>query len=207
MSGLPPFGTWLGKSLVEDSAGQLGYGFLTVVNLVASADRRGCAASNGSNLPRHRRKSERRRWDPNARGKGNTGKLRSAASGHDAPAIILLVLALVPGVWPGLEHHVQKAACQFENQQGYITAVLGGTHASDAATTVETGSRLSGILFGLGGVAGGCARRHGPLSGMGPDRTSGRRPPPGRTASGSLAKRCRAAWLLITSSGSRSALP
>ena len=37
LSGLPPFGTWLGKSVLEEAAGRLDYGWLKPLLLVASA--------------------------------------------------------------------------------------------------------------------------------------------------------------------------
>ena len=52
LAGMPPFGTYLGKSLIDESSRHAGFGWLSYVLLIASALTGGAVLRGGAHLPR-----------------------------------------------------------------------------------------------------------------------------------------------------------
>lgn len=141
LAGLPPFGTFTGKAMVEEAATDLGYGWLTPVAVLASALTGGAviraaagiffgwgkpsavfvsAPSWGSKEPPE---SRERRWTPLVLW---------------GPAAVMLLLSLASGVAPGLPAQAISGASRFADTQAYRAAVLEG---KPQARTVLQGFR------------------------------------------------------------------
>jgi multicomponent Na+:H+ antiporter subunit D len=135
--GLPPFGTFIGKALIEESAADVGFGWLVVVFVVAS----GLSAAAGLRAAARVFLG----WDP-----PRTVPPTAVAHFETAPertrtplvmlvpiAVIVVVglgLALVPHLVDGVE----RAAARFVDTQSYASRVIDGSTGSpqpDAEST------------------------------------------------------------------------
>jgi multicomponent Na+:H+ antiporter subunit D len=129
LAGLPPFGTWLGKTVLEEGVSSAGYEGLWIVFLLSGVLTGGAVlrafaliflgwgeAPQGGTLPSSEEKE-------------------MAFQGHDLPfitqlpAAVLLLLALGLGVVAERAETVaQRAALQTEDAAGYVQAVMHGAH-------------------------------------------------------------------------------
>ncbi len=132
IASLPPFGSFLGKSLLEHAASKAGYAWLTPMLIVVAA---GC----GAVVLRAAARVFLGLGEP--AGPGGTGESEEPAeeeAGRDAgrtpasmalPLLAFLAAGLAVGLWPGLADSVSAAAARFTDHQGYVSAVLQGTPA------------------------------------------------------------------------------
>ncbi len=160
LAGLPPFGTSLGKGLMEEGTHAFGQGWAVWVFTLASALTGGAVlraagwifAGWGSrdceeeNAPTDQERPETR-----------SGSQRTPLP-MLATAAGLLLLALVVGVLPGLASNAQGAARRFVNFRAYHAAVLdarptGPAGPTMAGVTPATGSLLSGLGVSVAAVA------------------------------------------------------
>jgi multicomponent Na+:H+ antiporter subunit D len=158
LSGLPPFGTGLGKALSEEAASRAGYSWVLPLVVVVSA------VTGGAVI----RAALRMGWglgsDEDTSGVDTEGDEEPEAplGGRTtvvmvATAALLLGLGLAVGVVPGLTAGVTRAASTFTDHAGYVRSVLDGTGA--APVVGGGGWTTSGVLFDLlsTALAIGCA--------------------------------------------------
>ena len=124
LAGSPPFGTFLGKALMEEAALEAGHPwlvwlFVVVAALTSAALLRatgrvflGLGAGRGPAATRPREPDEAAVRHPHVH------------ATQVAPAVALLAGALAVGLAPGLTGAVQEAADHFTDRQGYAAAVL-----------------------------------------------------------------------------------
>lgn len=154
LAGLPPFTTFLGKSLLETGASEVGHGWLIAVFVFVSALTGGAilrvvgrvflgwGPSEGAH-PEQARAAEER-VDETRGERDHTHPLMVLV-----PAVLLvgvLVLGLIPGAVPGAE----RAAAGFVLHRDYAAWVLHGSHVS---LPVLPTSHISGADYGYGAVA------------------------------------------------------
>jgi multicomponent Na+:H+ antiporter subunit D len=131
LAALPPFTTFMGKSLLEEGASGVGYNWLIVLFVFVSAATGGAVLRVAGRVFLG--------WGPKEgphRGQsGAAEEGHETHGGHDhtpplmilVPAILLmgvLVLGLIPGVVPGVE----RLAAQFVTHRFYAAWVLHGVH-------------------------------------------------------------------------------
>ena len=134
--GVPPFGTFLGKALIEESASEAGYGWLVVVFVVAS----GLAAAAGLRAAARIFLG----WDPPAAPAAeSTGALRDGrrARPHAAGDARARSSSWWPWGWgwrssPGLADDAEHAAARFVDTPAYAEQVIDGV-AADAVVEPE----------------------------------------------------------------------
>jgi multicomponent Na+:H+ antiporter subunit D len=131
LAAIPPFTTFMGKSLLEEGASAAGYNWLIVVFVFVSA------ATGGAVL----RVTGRvfmgwgQREGPHEEQSGAAAEDQETSGSHDrtpplmilVPAVLLvgaLVLGLIPGAVPGIE----RFAAQFVDHRAYAAWVLHGAH-------------------------------------------------------------------------------
>jgi multicomponent Na+:H+ antiporter subunit D len=124
---LPPFGTFLAKSLIDDDLISHGYGFVVAVLIATSALTTAAVLRAAARVFLG--------WGPAPR-RGTAGEeeLGSEEEGPSdrtpllmfVPALALMAGALAIGLIPGLVPAFEGAAEQFTNGGGYAHAVLGG---------------------------------------------------------------------------------
>jgi multicomponent Na+:H+ antiporter subunit D len=125
LAGLPPFGTFLGKTLMEEAANRAGHAWVAWLFVVASAVsaaavlRAGLRVFAGWGPPVPG-------WSPTASGSSADRRTRARTNATMLlPAAGLLLTALALGVVPGLTERAQAAAVRFASPAGYASAVLG----------------------------------------------------------------------------------
>ncbi len=133
LAALPPFTTFMGKSLLEEGVSGVGYNWLIVLFIIVSA------ATGGAVLRVVGRVFLG--WGPTAgphkEQAGAAEEGPETGGGHDrtpplmilVPAVLLvvvLVLGLIPGAVPGVE----RFAAQFTSHHFYAAWVLHGVHVS-----------------------------------------------------------------------------
>jgi multicomponent Na+:H+ antiporter subunit D len=131
LASLPPFGTFLGKSLVEDAAVEQGFGWVVPVFIIASA------VTGGAIL----RSAGRVFLGLGPPGESNPAfeldeeedtETRSEASGARTPgvlfvpAVLLLGASLAVGLVPGLSHAALRGAAALQDRASYVAAVIHG---------------------------------------------------------------------------------
>ena len=132
LAALPPFTTFMGKSLLEEGSSAVGYNWLIVVFVVASAVTGGAVLRVcggvflgwGPSEAPHREQAvaAEERVDETRDVRDHTPALMVIV-----PAVLLLgalVLGLIPGAIPGVERY----AAQFVDHRAYAAWVLYGSH-------------------------------------------------------------------------------
>jgi multicomponent Na+:H+ antiporter subunit D len=155
IASLPPTGSFLGRSLVEDAALEVGgYGwvpvFMAVVTAVVAGTllRAAGRVFGGWGIPAGP--------DPqNEDGDTVDEESRDRRTGAVlwVPAVVLLAGAAAWGVLPGLTAGVARAAGAFTDTSGYASAVLGGAHHAVPAVHLKAPGTTA-YLYALLSLAG-----------------------------------------------------
>jgi multicomponent Na+:H+ antiporter subunit D len=142
LAGVPPFGTFLGKALMEEAALEAGTPWLIGLFVVV-------AALTSAALLRATGRVFLGLGSPSPGGSGG-GAGSGAASGAEpgyrdhhrhahptqvAPAVLLLAAAMAVGLAPGITGVVETAAARFTDRAGYAAAVLEGVAGPGAGVS------------------------------------------------------------------------
>lgn len=158
LASLPPFGTFLGKGLIEAAAGSAGYAWVTSVLILASIGTGGAVLrAAGQVFLGWGQKKE----DPSAAQEGDQEESESGGpSGRTpavmfVPALVLMIAGFVSGVIPSIGEAIEAASAQFLNQPAYVKAVLGTAVPLVSPLTLEPAHiTLSMVISGLVATAG-----------------------------------------------------
>lgn len=155
LSGLPPFGTWLGKTELEEAGQHLQFGWLKPLLLIASAFTGGAVLRATGHIflglgPRQNVDSD----TPQREEKETKATYDRPPAIMFWPAATLLGLALAVGLWPGLSEQAERAARRFQDRPAYCAAVLEGRAAPTSNSPSPSRAALPGVLWGLGAAAG-----------------------------------------------------
>jgi multicomponent Na+:H+ antiporter subunit D len=161
LAGLPPFGTFLGKSMVEEAALDQGYVWVPALFTLASIITAGAVLRAAGRVflgwgqePKADPFSERA--DQETEPEAGEAPARAPAVLF-VPALGLLLMGLAVGLLPGLAYAAQEAAARFLDQQAYTDAVLYGVspgRLSAVASPTLTGTSL---LYAVVSVVGALA--------------------------------------------------
>jgi multicomponent Na+:H+ antiporter subunit D len=161
LAGLPPFGTFLGKSIVEEAALDQGYAWVPAVFMLASILTAGTVLRAAGRVflgwgpvPEPDPLSEQADLETEPEVEGARGRAPAVLF---VPALGLLLMGLAVGVLPGLAHAAQEAAARFVNHEAYTAAVLYGL--PDGQATVGSPHALMGLglLYAVGSTVGALA--------------------------------------------------
>jgi multicomponent Na+:H+ antiporter subunit D len=149
LAGMPPFGTFLGKSMVEEAAIDQGYTWVPALFALASIITAGAVLRAAGRVflgwgqkPKHDPFSQRA--DQETEPEAGEAPTRAPAVLF-VPALGLLLMGLAVGVLPGLAHATQEAAARFLDHQSYAAAVLYGLPTGQLS--VEPPHMLTGTGF------------------------------------------------------------
>jgi multicomponent Na+:H+ antiporter subunit D len=160
VASLPPFGPFLGKTLVEDAALKAGYWWLPAVMVVVAAVTGGALLRVALRvfLGRGRPAPEDPHSAPAQEEEGDEAPAPVATAPVLVwgPALALVVAALVWGVLPGVVGAAGRGAERFVDTTAYADAVLRG-RALPPVTTAVHGPTLTGWLYAAASVAGAVA--------------------------------------------------
>ena len=159
VASLPPFGPFLGKTLVEDAALTAGYAWVPAVMVVVSALtggallRVGVRVFLGRGVPApedpHSAPADVERGDE---GEGEES-LATVPALLWAPAVALVAAALAWGLVPGVVGAAGRAAERFVDVQAYAGLVLDGRPLPAVTSTLQ-GPGLTGWLYAAASVGG-----------------------------------------------------
>jgi multicomponent Na+:H+ antiporter subunit D len=157
LAGLPPFGTWSGKSLVEEAAGTQGAHWVLPLAVLTSGITGAAVLRVGVRVFLG--------WGEPAReesGAEQEGQDEQTETEEDitsvpvtmlAPPLLLLASSLAVGLSSSLRTAALRAGTGLVDHTGYIKAVLHGDGAAIRLAEPPPGETLVGLLAGLGGVA------------------------------------------------------
>jgi len=161
LAGLPPFGTFLGKSIIEEAALDQGYAWVPAFFMLASILTAGTVLRAAGrvflgwgSVPESDPLSEQADLETEPEAEG---------ARHRAPAVLfvpalgLLLMGLAVGIWPGLGRAAQEAAARFVDHQAYTTAVLYGLPAAQPPVWAPHALMGHGLLYALGSTVGALA--------------------------------------------------
>jgi multicomponent Na+:H+ antiporter subunit D len=156
--GVPPFGTFYGKEMIEESASAIGYGWVVVVFVVAAglsgaAGLRAAATIFlGADHPRtiHMEEDEAH-FETEAERAGTPVVMI-------APIAVLVAIGAVIGMWPALVRATERAAYRFVDSSGYAARVIDATPLPAAhevlAVGITSGAVLAVLATAVVAVAG-----------------------------------------------------
>lgn len=161
LAGFPPFGTYLGKQLIEEAGLRVGQHWLTWIFLLSSALTGGAVLRVAGSVFL-------------GLGPAGAAEARSASAPHEEretkegrrkiPAVMLsmaMLLALLPAVsgllGARLGEKIEAGSERFANRASYRRAVLDGVPSGVAAATESVHPTGKGVILGLGAVGGAIA--------------------------------------------------
>jgi multicomponent Na+:H+ antiporter subunit D len=156
LAGLPPFGTFLGKGLIEEQAGELGLHWFSWLFLAVSALTGGAVLRAAGRV--FLGWGQRPEFDPTSAEEGDEHRETTEASTHTpvvmlAPGMLLIAVALTVGVVPSVASRTLTGAMGFQDHQGYEAAVLGVPSASTAPPAPgDVGATSTSVLLGVAGA-------------------------------------------------------
>jgi multicomponent Na+:H+ antiporter subunit D len=162
LADLPPFGTFLGKGWIEDSASARGLTWIVVIMVASSVLVGGAVLRVAGGVfyglgdppgedPQMARQSSEETSET------DRGKKRTPLT-MIVPAAVLVIAAAVLALVPHLDGIVQAAAARFEDQSAYNATVLSGPaglHRIALPAASTAGISLAAVLTGVGSAAGG----------------------------------------------------
>jgi multicomponent Na+:H+ antiporter subunit D len=168
LAALPFVGAFGGKSLVEDAATDVGYGWVAAVFVAATV------LTSGALLRAAGRIFLGRGRGPEAAGTDHEESEFEGAPGFTpnvvlVSATILIVAGLAFASLPGFAHHVQDAAARFTDRSLYDASVLGQPLPAPPSAE-HPGTAVHSVGLGLLSVAGSLAlgaallRQHRPFA-------------------------------------------
>ena len=154
LAGLPPFGTALGKGMIEAAASKAGDAWLSAVIIVASALTGGAVLRVAGRvflgLGQPEGQPDQAGADDEAEQPESARQLRTPMV-MILPALVLLAGALASGLVPNIAMRTEQAAGAFINQRGYSQVVLNGAaRLASNGPLIPTGPDLSEVAGGLG---------------------------------------------------------
>ncbi|HEU0167630.1 MAG TPA: proton-conducting transporter membrane subunit [Chloroflexota bacterium] len=156
LAGMPPFGTFAGKGMIEDASVSQGYAWLVAVMILASMLTGGAvlraAARVFGGIGQPEEDEAAREGDEREPESERTGRTPATML---LPACVLMAAGLAIGFIPNMGQHVEVAAARFVNQASYSQVVLDGAPALTPVGDIEpAGPNTFQIASGLGSAAG-----------------------------------------------------
>jgi len=152
LSGLPPFGTGLGKSVGEEALSTAGYWWGPVLFVAVSALTGGAVLRAGARI--YFGLGPVPEVDSSDETTGDEEEPETASLPHVRPTMLLPIVVLLAGslalgVVPRVVRGVSRAAVEFVDKHGYVSAALQGTTARLPAALPEAEWTTKGVLLGL----------------------------------------------------------
>lgn len=156
LAGLPPFGTFLGKGMIEDAATSLGYGWITAVVILASMLTGGAvlraAARVFAGMGQPEEDETAKEGDEKI---PESKRTRRTPLSMVLPACVLLAVGLGVGLVPNVGLRTEESAARFMNHASYWRVVLDGAPVLEMAGDLEpAGPNTFQVGSGLGSAAG-----------------------------------------------------
>jgi len=161
---IPPFATFVGKALVEDSGTRMGYGWMPLLFAGTSAVVGGAVLRAAGRIFLGWGPHDPDRFASDVAGQSEEGEgIRPRRPPRTpallvAPVVVLMAGGLALGLVPGLADHAERAAAGFQDRRAYAAAVLEGRETSLPPVDAKPPSAASvWYSVGSGGGAVGLA--------------------------------------------------
>jgi multicomponent Na+:H+ antiporter subunit D len=161
LAGLPPFGTFLGKSMIEEAAFDQGYTWVPVLFTLASILTAGTVLRatarvflGWGQVPKRDPLSERADLETEPEAEEAYDRTPAVLF---VPALGLLLIGLAVGVLPGLAYAAQEAAARFLDHHAYVAAVLYGVPTDQPSVEPPHAFTGIGFLYAVGSTVGALA--------------------------------------------------
>jgi multicomponent Na+:H+ antiporter subunit D len=157
LAGLPPFGTWIGKSLVEEAAGAAGAHWVLPLAVITSGITGAAVLRAGARVFLGWGEPATEESGAEQEGQDEQPETERDVPGRIpvsmlAPPIALLAASLAVGVIPALREAAVRAGHGFAGHEAYISAVLQGDAKPLELAGPVPGLTLVGLIAGLAGV-------------------------------------------------------
>jgi multicomponent Na+:H+ antiporter subunit D len=159
IAALPPFGPFLGKSMIEDAMVREGFGFVPPL-IVLSAILTGAAILRAAGCvflgwgPAEHHEQEAADAETHAEAREGTDRTPAVMF---VPAVLLLAGGMAIGVWFGFADLASRAAARFADHSAYVRDVLGPAGASAVPRPSSAAPRWFDWLYGSGSALGAVA--------------------------------------------------
>jgi multicomponent Na+:H+ antiporter subunit D len=157
LAGLPPFGTWIGKSLVEEAAGAAGAHWVLPLAVLTSGITGAAVLRSGARVFFGWGEPAQPEGGAEQEGADEQTETEEEVPGRLpasmlAPPILLLLGSLAVGVVPSFREAAVRAGHGLASHEGYLSAVLQGEASPLELAGPVPGVTLVGIVAGLAGV-------------------------------------------------------
>lgn len=155
LSGLPPFGTFLGESAIDDTAKHAGHGWVAWVFFFAGAMTAAAVFRVGGRVffgwgPGEESETAGAKKIEEHRETKGDHRVPAAMYG---PAAVLVLLAIVIGLVPGIRQAAQEGATRFADYAGYQARVLDNATIPLRPPPVEHTYPISGMARSIAATA------------------------------------------------------
>ncbi len=161
LAGFPPFGTYLGKQMVEEAGAHLGQHWLTGVFLLSSALTGGAVLRVAGSVflgLSPGQGQETRSPSASREEKETTGKRRSIPVVMLSIAILMVVLPLASGiVGDPLARDIQAGSERFADRANYLRAALDDIPSGRAGSHEDVQPTAKGVILGFAAAGGAVA--------------------------------------------------
>lgn len=155
LTGLPPFGTYAGKSLMEEAATDAGRGWLNVFMLVISAMTGAAVLRAGGRIFLGWGETDNQDADtPGQEEKETQEDYNRAPAVMLLPTVALLAVALLLGFTHRYEPQAEAAALRALDRPAYAARVLYHRTVPTPAPEPPKELKLPGLLYGIGATLG-----------------------------------------------------
>ena len=155
LAGLPPFGMYLGHSLIEDSAGTLGYAWIGPLIVLTGIISNGALFRAAFRIFGGWGASRDPLLSPEPDEGEDEPREHPSPAMMLVPTVLLAVGGLLFGIVPGLGPVAEHAAQRFQDQAGYIATVLHGRPTNGSISSLALPSfTTSAVLYGIATTLG-----------------------------------------------------
>jgi multicomponent Na+:H+ antiporter subunit D len=157
LADLPPFGTGLGATMIEESASKAGYHWMPWLFGLAAALTAGAVLRAAARVFLGWGHHERDRFPADRFGELEDETETIVDHGRTpktmfVPVLLLLAAGLALGLVPHLSEGAQRAGARFQDQRAYASAVLDGRSPTPPPTEVHP-AKTSGRAYGVASAA------------------------------------------------------
>ena len=164
LAALPPFGVFLGKSMIEEAASEQGYGWVAVLLVLTSIFIGGAVLRAAGRVflgwdteTEHDRLSEQADQDTESEME-HEPEMEEARNRTPrflfAPALGLLLMAFVVGLTPGLAYAAQEAAARLLDHHSYAATVLYGLPTDRISVSPMHPPTATDFLYAVASIGG-----------------------------------------------------